>query len=241
MPVLETFGSGSVRGYNSGSKLTLSGHVTSGLVLDWDFSNPASYPGTGNTITDLSGSGRTGTKTAATNFSPDAYGGGLVFTGPTPNNTWIDFPSSTYLVQGTNPFTIEGWHNAAIAGGGVLLNNYPGSDGGNTIWVYFAGFYLGDSTGYITPDTLGLGLHHLVVTRSGNTIKVYLDNVLRVTATNTRSVVASQWRYGADYNLNGSGGEGFNGTAYIARAYNRALSDAEVAQNFNAYRTRFKI
>jgi len=240
MPLIETIGSASIKGYGSGSTVTLSGHVTSGLVLDWDFSNPLSYSGTGNTINDLSGSGRTGTRTAQTAFTSDEYGGGFYFTGPTPNNTWIDFPAGTYIAQGTNSFTLESWHDSE-PGGAVLLNNYPGSDGSNTFWFFYDGYYLGNSDAYFNPREQGAGRHHLIVSRSGNTFKVYLDGVLKITNTNTRSIPASQWRLGSDYTSSGGSGEGFKGKIWISRAYNRALSDAEVAQNFNTYRTRFKI
>lgn len=241
MPVLETFASGSVRGYSSGSKINFTGHVTSGLVLDWDFSNPASYPKTGNTITDLSGNGRTGTRTAQTAFTTDDYGGGFYFTGPSAgNNTYIDFPNGTYIASGTNSFTIESWHEAE-AGGAVLLNNYPGTDGANTFWMWHGGYYLGVSDGYMTPDGVGLGRHHLVVSRSGSTFKVYLDGVLKLTVSNSRSIPNMQWRLGSDYASGGTSGETFKGKIWISRAWNRTLSDAEITQNFNAYRQRFAI
>lgn len=244
MPLLETIGSGSARGFGRGraSGLVISGHVTSGLVLDWDFADTASYPGSGSTITDRSGNGRTGTKTASTNFSSDIYGGGFVFTGRGPGNTtYIDFPAGTYIASGTNSFTLESWYDwYGNPGDSALIANYPGSDGSTTAWLFYGGFYMQNGNNYIdNADTRCIGRNHILVTRSGTTVKTYFNGVLEKTFTNTVSIPQSQWRVGSDYNANGSGGETFGGKIYIARAYNRALSDAEVLQNYNNYKGRF--
>ena len=54
--------------------------VTNGLVLHLDAGNPASYPGSGTTWTDLSGNGNDGTLVNGVGYD-SANGGSLVFDG----------------------------------------------------------------------------------------------------------------------------------------------------------------
>jgi hypothetical protein len=244
MPLIETIGSASIKGYGSGSTVTLSGHVTSGLTFDWDFGDPVSYPGSGNTITDRSGNGRTGTKTSQTIFETDLFGGGFRFTGVDGGqNTYIDFPSNTFLVTGTSDFTLEAWYLwQGPAGSSAILGNYPGTDGSNTAWMFYGGFYLGNSDAYMAdsdPRNLNGLVNHMVVTRSSGNVRVYWNNDLERNVTNNRSIPNSQWRLGSDYASGGGSGETFRGKIYSARAYNRALSGSEVSQNWNAYKSRF--
>lgn len=248
MPLLETIGSSSARslgrGLRIGPNINFSGHVTSGLTFDWDFSDPASYPGSGNTITDRSGNGRTGTKTSQTLFETDSFGGGFRFTGVAGGqNTYIDFPSNTFLVTGTSDFTLESWYLwEGPAGSSAILGNYPGTDGSNTAWMFYAGFYLGDGSAYMdNGDTRALNglVNHIVITRTSGTVRTYWNNGLEKTVTNNRSIVNSQWRFGSDHTSSGGSGETFRGKIYTGRAYNRALSSSEVSQNWNAYKNRF--
>ena len=83
-------------------------------------------------------------------------------------------------------------------------------------WVHFVGIY---------DDT-------------SQTLKTYVNGVLLATRANTPSTNYSVGVHkisGTDY-----GGE-VKGKVSIVRHYNRALSDVEVQQNFNAQRGRFGI
>ena len=75
--------------------------VTNGLVLHIDPSKNTSYPGTGNTIYDLSGSGNTGTLVSSPTFS-SLNSGSLVFNG----NSYIT--RSSALNTGQN-FSVTAW------------------------------------------------------------------------------------------------------------------------------------
>jgi hypothetical protein len=79
-------------------------------------------------------------------------------------------------------------------------------------------------------------------TTNGNNLhKIYLDNALIFTNTNTISrsltppVVST--KFGAD-DLTGRYG---NGILYSTTRYNRALTEAEIKQNFEATRGRYGI
>lgn len=75
---------------------------------------------------------------------------------------------------------------------------------------------------------------------NAGTVKLYLNGTLQTTITGapTSPVVLYDGKIsiGAEYH---SVGNGFYGNIYTSMVYNRALSDAEVAQNFNALRRRF--
>ena len=60
--------------------VSLSTIITTGLVLNLDAGNTASYSGTGTTWTDLSGNGNNGTLTNGTSYS-STNGGVMVFDG----------------------------------------------------------------------------------------------------------------------------------------------------------------
>jgi len=64
--------------------------ITSGLVLNLDASNSASYSGTGTTWTDLSGSGNNGTIISGTTYS-NINGGTMVFSGALNNRVQTNF------------------------------------------------------------------------------------------------------------------------------------------------------
>jgi hypothetical protein len=77
--------------------------------------------------------------------------------------------------------------------------------------------------------------------QSSNTVKLYINGVLDSTFVLTktvkftsRPVVLGRWDYQYNYYY-------FNGKIPVAKAYNRALSAADVTQNFNAVRGRYGI
>jgi len=81
--------------------------------------------------------------------------------------------------------------------------------------------------------------HHIIVTKSGSTVTIYVDNSVvisksfgsAITQTNNTLYIGS---YDGSSNY-------FKGDIPVARIYNRALSSNEVAQNFNSYKKRFNI
>jgi hypothetical protein len=81
--------------------------VTNGLIFNIDANKNLSYPGTGNTIYDISGSGQTGTLTNGPTFSA-LNGGSIVFDG---TNDYIDYPRSSLYDFGSSDFTIMYWIN----------------------------------------------------------------------------------------------------------------------------------
>jgi len=82
------------------------GPLPSGIIMYYDAGNPASYPGTGTTITDLSGNGYTATMNAANGYSSSDGGywsssgvNGVSITGGTLNQTLTEWTMWTSLYR----------------------------------------------------------------------------------------------------------------------------------------------
>ena len=73
------------------------------LQVQYDLSDPASYPGTGNTIYDLSGNARDATKTGTVGFVSDGQASYLDLTGAG------YFTSSSFLIPDASNWTFTGW------------------------------------------------------------------------------------------------------------------------------------
>jgi hypothetical protein len=73
------------------------------LQAQYDLSDPASYPGTGNTIFDLSGNARDATKTGTVGFVSDGQASYLDLTGAG------YFTSSSFLIPSVQNWTFTGW------------------------------------------------------------------------------------------------------------------------------------
>jgi hypothetical protein len=226
--------------------------VTSDLVLNLDAANSASYSGTGNTWTDLSNNSNTGTlintPTYETNNSGVFYFDGT--------NERIDVADANTLDFSDN-FTIEMWFNAttipssAQNPGGLIVKRVSDQAGTGTWGIHVqnsaVSFWKLQATvtsasiGTITTNTW----YHIVVTRSGSTIKGYLNTVEGFSITDSTNytnafpLVIGVWGTTLP-NWAGSPFGPFNGRIAAVRVYkNKAFSAAEVTQNYNAIRGRF--
>ena len=102
----------------------------------------------------------------------------------------------------------------------------------NTIDFYFAGGVRVDSATFINANTW----YNVVGTYNGTTSSIYINGVLDLSTNNTVSANAS----GSNF-IVGSYGAARNFTGKISNilAYNRALSAAEIQQNYNALKSRY--
>jgi hypothetical protein len=220
----------------------------SGLVLCLDAGNTKSYPGSGTTWTDLSGGGNTGTLTNGPTYS-SANGGSIVFDG---NNDYVINSSASNLPIGSSSRTVEVWF-------------YPTTNTNNLIQIgggggqkYIVEFYNVSGTFYLFTDAVNIGnnltfsgsnlptlnaWNHFVFGNSGQNWFYYLNGTLKLSGTFPSTLDTTTQKYvignrddaGAPYNTP------VNGNIAKVSVYNRALSAAEVSQNFNALRARFGI
>ena len=207
--------------------------VTDGLVLCLDAADKNSYPGSGTTLTDLSGNGIDGTLSHAS-IGTDTPG-------------TMDFDGSTDYVSVTMPsvgpsLTIASWVNPDVDTGGdnyKAIFDWLGGDDfifgyrNNKIAQYS---YQSDLLYSDTDLTVG-GWNYIVLTRTTSVVTFYLNGAADggdSTSTRTPSGVAHIGsRSGTTYE--------FDGKIAILRVYDRVLSAKEVSQNFNAHRSRFGI
>lgn len=225
--------------------------VTDGLVLYVDAANRKSYPGSGNTVVDLSR-----TQSNATIYNGITYSNGA-FVGPNVSaDHRIDVPHSS-TQEFTNQFSVSVWASsaglyqyAAIIGktfnsswsdGWGMYYDEAGSVASyNGIFFYVNqwdgtnnGIFIGHDIGSNSfPTTCYTG------TYDGSNVKLYVNGRLQSQAAYTESVENTT----QDLKLMSmSGSYWFPGNLYAAQLYNRALSTQEVEQNFNALRGRFDI
>jgi hypothetical protein len=213
--------------------------VRSGLVLHLDAANIKSYPGSGTAWNDLSGNGRNGTLTNTPTYS-SLNNGSIVFDGID------DFVQCSGSVT-TTAATFVAWirrngdqggydgilfsRGSSITGMDFTLSNqlgYTWNNAGNTFnW----------QSGLIVPDLTWC----MVAVSVSTSATAYLCQSSGITtATNTvlhTSTTLDDVKIGIDEFTNRC----FTGNIAIAQLYNRALTAAEVTQNFNALRGRYGI
>jgi hypothetical protein len=218
--------------------------VTDGLVLCLDAGNAKSYPGSGTTWTDLSGRGNNGTLVDGVGYN-GSNGGSLVFDGV---NDYVNAGNNSSL-SFTNNLTIQVWCSSNISD-----NNYrtPLMKTTNTLWTDGYGFYQQGGNFYffinqwngahiVSVSKTTFSLTSFVATYDGANLKLYENGILRQTGSPFTSNVSN-----SATNLEigrGSGVNNFvwNGNISQVSIYNRALTAAEVQQNYNALKGRYGI
>lgn len=225
--------------------------VTRGLILYLDAANRASYPGGGTSWIDLSGRGNVGTLTNSPTFSSSNLGA-ISFAG---NTGHVTVPDSNDWSG--SEFTMDVWFNRSATWpsawfADALLSHDEG--GGNfSKWIYsydsakskpiFHINYAPSTNVVIEPaGTVSITLsrwYNFSITKLGTTFTFYSNGVSLGSATNSSLIpnATAPLRIGT--------GEGsspfFNGLISTVRMHNNALSPAEVLQNFNATRGRFRV
>lgn len=229
------------------------GTVQSGLVGHWD--SMAMSSRTGNIVYDLAGNNN-GTLTNGVTFERIGMG----FDG---TNDYVNGSNSSVLsFAPNNPFTLSVWANLnslpgnsifALIGKGAFNNNleynfYIG-EASNLIRFTIAqgpnnGVYIGRQAPAITSTSWAHYLARYDGSASNAACQIYL-NGLRVdnadygfgsyTAMSNLGAIVS---IGA---LNSGSNFWMNGRQEDIRIYNRALSQSEITQNFNATRYRFGV
>jgi hypothetical protein len=218
-----------------------------GLVLCLDAGNTKSYPGSGTTWTDLSGRGNNGTfgaSTAAPTYNSE-NGGYLSFDGG--DNIQIANSSS---ISPSSQMTVSCWCYLT-ANSQTMIRKNPSdylmewgvneTNNAGTILQW----RIETSTGvYFIYSTSALNLnswYNLVGTySSGVGGNIYANSSLLAStsvSTNTGTIIQSN----SYLRLGNYTTETFRGRISQVSIYNRALTVAEIQQNFNALRGRFGV
>ena len=211
------------------------------LKLFIDAGNPASYPGTGTTVTDLIGT-QNGTLTNGVGYS-SSNGGYFTFDGV---NDYIDFGINN-AIRTTSARTISLWININ-SGYGNFFSDVVSPTGyqGAELWYDTGGFrsvVCGAATYQVAPNkqiTNYNTWHYVTLSWNSTTLKAYWDGVLNTSVSQTVIPVnntTASTKLGLSNELGGR--IPLNGKIAQCKIYNVQLSDAEVLTDFNEFKARY--
>lgn len=252
-----------IRGYDTvgikGLSQSLRTIPKEGLICFADISNPNSYPGTGNTITDLSGNGIDLTFPGTNETYSSSFGGFINFAGGNAGGSYATVPAGkeSNLNFQTSNFSFSLWYRCGnIRPVGTASRQYIFMKG--TINTNGYSFYATNASRFVfdtyqtsatqTTNTINnlqpLNVDrwcNVTITRNGNSIRIYVDGE-DVTANAGNHT--SPGNTAANFYLNASStpDQYGRGTAIaMMLIYNRALDATEVLDIFNATESRFPI
>ena len=213
--------------------------VTSGLILNLDAGNAASYSGSGTTWTDLSGNGNNGTLINGVSYS-SLNGGTLVFDGV---NDYVR--ASNLGITGNSSITINLWASRLTdTSGDQVFMMYGPAGGGTSSGIYYRGsdnfvrftnWGPNDFSTSFTKDTNVWHYWSIVYDTLG--ILIYRDGVADIGGKRLFTINFSNSNIGIGAT---EGGSNFtNIQSNMCHVYNRALTGIEVLQNYDATKSRF--
>ena len=216
--------------------------VTNGLVLNLDAGNPYSYlsGSSGTTWTDTSGVGNNATLTNGPVYS----NGAIIFDGA---DDYANVPYTASKISfPDNNATVCVWFNSTPSGDnyGCLVTQRSSNNTGFQTYVYQNKFFAdggGVSAGVFSTTTVVKGTTYfgcVVYDKTNSLLKLYVNGNYEAQVSYTGNIQDTYpIRLG-----NGAFSDGpYPGSIYSAQVYNRALSQAEITQNFNALRGRYGI
>lgn len=217
--------------------------VNKNLILYLDSANTKSYNGVSNTWYDLSPSINNGTLVNGPTFSLNG-GGSIVFDGV---DDYITVTDSNSL-DITNNITVDCWFYPTTYRTDKysinFLKKYNGTSDAN-FQFYFDGTYTpniirvlatsGGVWGLVSPDSGVIPLNQWcnVVWTYSNGGRLYINGVSQGNSVGSGNLSIN------NYNL--IIGDDLIGNISSTKIYNRALSDSEILQNYNAIKKRYEL
>jgi hypothetical protein len=227
--------------------------VTSSLAVALDAGNLVSYPGSGTTWYDLSGNGKNFTLVNGVTWNSAGYftldGIDDYISGPAGNSFGLGQEHTIEIVINNtlaSTTTLFNWRSSQTDR--AIMSHAPYSDG---VVYYDVGGCCGvtNRISYTPSPSLTNRLTYMIFRcRTSQTPyrQVFENTVEKVNsgtnATANISLSSNIALIGAynEANLAGSGGV-WKGNLYSFRMYTRALTDAEVQQNYNAMKNRYNL
>jgi hypothetical protein len=236
--------------------------VRNGLVLHLDAANPKSYPGSGTTWNDLSGFGNNGTLVNGVGYSTDNKGA-MVFDKTTDYTTLGNTPSFRTNTSGTISGFVK-MYSFGITSNNIVSKGGSSASGGSFVqlWEYrvqtngslhFRMYGTGDNNILvqgISTNTIPLNEWVLLTVTQNNGLKMYFNS--QEVSTIITGSAQNSWFNSVHTNHPYSVGGFkpytdtgfttlFGGNISSVKIYNRALTAAEIRQNFEATRGRYGI
>ena len=216
------------------------------LVLHYNPIMKESYPGLGNTLTDLTGNGMNGTLSDVT-FSNSV----LSFNG---SNSQVSIPDNALLEPGGGSWTIEVWFKN-LGSSGTIIGKYNNGGlsasisyalrlvGSNLIRADFSNGSVAQTTDNYTFNSNAWVQMVYVWDKTNNNIYTYSNGVLK----QTKSISIQGSILDASRNLflgaynGGEYPQYFTGQMGVVRIYKKALSATEVLKNYDANKLDYGI
>ena len=201
-------------------------------------------------LQDLSGNNNTGTQSGGVTYST-ANGGSLTFDGSD------DYVSMSSLGSGFSNFTVEIWFKSDSVANyrnqidcNFLIENGSYSNlgprleqnsSGALAWIVGSGSDVYTGIAVVSSGLDVSKYHYAAITKSSSTLFTTYYNGSAVTTTNFSNWTGSMLNVNIGRGFSLSGERWFIGKIPSVKIYNRALTAAEITQNFNAQRGRFGI
>jgi hypothetical protein len=227
--------------------------VTDNLVLWYDPSETASYPGTGTIINNLSVTTLPGTMSNITYADPYfAYNG---------SSSTVSVADNAVLEPGSGDWTMEAWFRVTAFGSSQVIlgkfNNGGGADDVsysirmNTTGGLFAQLGSGsgsgatlfvNSTSYQTVLDTWYQVVYVFTNVATNSLETYINGVSIGSVPHSLASILNSTNplYIGSYN-GGEFPQWFTGRTGVIRLYNAALTAGQAAQNFTADRSKYGI
>lgn len=217
-----------------------------GLAMRLDAGYSTSYPGSGTTWTDISGSGSNGTLFNGVGYSPDG-GGALSFAGA---SDYVNLPyASQFNIR--NAITLAIWIKRttgfAQTQDTMILGRPPA-------WYFYDSYNSGNIHGDVFIDGVRRAALDASVPFDGNWYQImytydsttHISSMYKNGTLSTTATLTGLGNYLIDASAANFAPMGRNtiGRGMLlndARVFNRALSASDVSQIFNATRTRYGI
>ena len=216
------------------------GIVKDGLVLNLDAAKRDSYPGSGTVWRDIARGVTTGSLVNGPTFN-SSYGGSIVFDGI---NDWIQIPTHIF---GNGNWSVNIWVNANNLLNYNIVSNSSGGPVTNAFGIglnkIFYRNYNGSWQNNFGNTTISTGNWYMLtwVNYIGNsenlgTMQMFVNGISDSTIFNSYvtnggpcDAIGRNW---FSY---------FNGKIGMVQFYNKSLTNSEVTQNFNTYKTRYEL
>jgi hypothetical protein len=220
--------------------------VRDGLVLHLDAANVKSYPGSGTLWNDISGNSIVATLDVDVSYN--AANQGTMLFGASNTVGEVTFPRNNFIF-GSGDFSITVWANPSAIEiydtlcemgfytDGILFRPSSGS-----VQIYIGNSLSGGGNrSYTHARSIGRWDHY-TLTRQSGVVRLYINAVQNGTDwTNTASLTLAtvvNCKIGSSTHTDA---QRWNGYINGFQIYNRALTAAEIAQNFEAHRGRYGI
>ena len=209
--------------------------ATDGLVLHLDAGNTRSYPGSGNTVYDLSGSGNTSALTNGPTYLSSNLGA-FVLDG---SNDYILVNSQANILSKTAYTKIALIYISNFSTVNNIISG--GFSGQHAFWMFGTDKLNAGHNGawntVVGATSLSLNTWYFAAVTYSNSTgwKLYLNGREDGTSADTTTFTGNQEISIGSYSTSNN----FTGRIASVQVYNRVLSASEIVQNYNATKRRY--